>query len=127
MSNQSEFIQERERTFLEAVLPIVFFILTIILVQQIINIVFPIEDSTRIIAKIIIDTALIIIGLALKHKIIAEAILYAGVIRFALVFFQLSGFDPSVRVIVLVIAVAVLLTVGFVKFGKSLSSDPQNK
>ena len=99
------------------------FVMTIILAQQIINVIFPDENSTRIIAKMVIDTALIAIGLGLHHRVVAAAILYAGVVRFILIFFQLQGMDPVVRIIVIIITIIILFIVGFMKFGKNISSN----
>lgn len=98
------------------------FVLTIVFAQQIINLLFPAADSTRVIAKLIIDAALIAIGLGLRRKIVGSAILYAGIVRFVLIFLQLRGMDPTVRVIVIFITLIALLVVGYLKFGKSFSS-----
>lgn len=120
--NKMEISQNKERSFLEAVTPYLFLILTIILAQQIINIFFVEENTTRVIAKLILDTMLIAVGLGISHKLVGEAILYAGLIRFVLIFFQLQGMDPVMRVVALIFTVLVLFVVGFIKFGKSLQN-----
>ena len=117
-----EMTQNKEKSFLEAVTPYIFLVLTIILAQQITNIFFVEENTTRVVAKLIIDTMLIVVGLGITHKVVGEAILYAGLIRFVFIFFQLQGMDPVMRVVALAAAVIALLVVGFVKFGKSLQN-----
>lgn len=99
------------------------FVLTIVLAQQIINVIFPEENSVRVIAKMVIDTALIAVGLGIHHRVVGAAILYAGVIRYILIFFQLQGMDPTIRIVVIIITIIILFTVGFMKFGKNLSSE----
>jgi len=99
------------------------FVMTIILAQQITNVIFPDENSVRVIAKMVIDTALIAIGLGVHHRVVGAAILYAGVVRSILIFFQLQGMDPSVRIIVIIITIIILFTVGYMKFGKNLTSQ----
>jgi hypothetical protein len=94
-------------------------LLTLVLAQQIVDLLFPDETSVRIIGKMVLDTALIATGLGLRHKIVANAILFAGIARFIFVFFQLKGMDPTIRVIVIIIILIVLFAAGFVKFGKS--------
>lgn len=101
------------------------FVMTIILAQQITNVIFPDENSVRVIAKMVIDIALIAIGLGVHHRVVGAAILYAGVVRFILIFFQLQGMDPSVRIIVIIITIIILFTVGYMKFGKNLTSQPK--
>lgn len=111
----------------QVMLGILLFGLTILLAQQITNVLFPDEDSIRVIAKLVIDTALIVIGLGIHKKIVGSAILYAGIIRFILIFFQLQGMDAVLRVVVILITIIVIFTVGFIKFGKSLSTHTPTK
>jgi hypothetical protein len=106
-------------------LGVLLFGLTILLAQQITNVLFPDEDSVRTIAKLVIDTALVAIGLGISKKVVGSAILYAGLVRFILIFFQLQGMDPALRVVVILITIVILFTVGFIKFGKNLSNHPQ--
>lgn len=109
----------------QVMLGLLLFGITILLAQQITNILFPDEGSIRTIAKLVIDTALIAIGLGVTKKIVGTAILYAGFVRFILIFFQLQGMDPTLRVVVILITIAVIFTVGFIKFGKNLSNQPK--
>ena len=102
------------------------FVVTIIFAQQITNVIFPDENSIRVIAKMVIDTALIAIGLGIHHRVVGAAILYAGVVRFILIFFQLQGMDPSVRIIVIIITIIILFAVGYMKFGKNLTSQQRS-
>lgn len=106
-------------------LGIALFVMTIIFAQQIINVMFSDENSIRVIAKLIIDTSLIVIGLGVHHRIVGNVILYAGIVRFFFVFFQLSGMDPTLRVVVIIMVLLVLFVVGFIKFGKNLTSHPK--
>lgn len=118
---------EKQLSTSQVMLGILLFGLTILLAQQITNILFPDEDSIRVIAKLVIDTALIVIGLGIHKRVVGSAILYAGIVRFILIFFQLQGMDPVLRVVVILITIVVIFTVGFMKFGKNLSSHPQTK
>lgn len=109
----------------QIMLGLVLFGITILLAQQITNVLFPDQGTIRTIAKMVIDTALIAIGLGVHKRVVGTAILYAGFIRFILIFFQLKGMDPTLRVVVILITIIVIFTVGFIKFGKSLSNHPQ--
>jgi hypothetical protein len=112
--------QENNLANLIVSLKLALFILTIVLAQQIINCFFPDEDSPRVIAKMVIDTSLVVIGLGVHHPIVGQAILYAGIARFLLIFFQLQGMDPALRLGVIVVILVALFAVGYMKFGKKL-------
>lgn len=115
-------VQKDSRSGSATWLGIAIFILTIVLAQELTNTIFPIETPTRVIAKLVLDTALIAIGLGMHHRVVGNAILYAGIIRFIFIFFQLKGMDPTIRVVVLIITILILFVVGFLKFGRNLAS-----
>lgn len=100
-------------------------VLTIILAQQIVDTLFPSQGLAYTLGKMVVDLALVIIGLTIHKKTIGSALLIAGVIRFALIFTQLSGMDPLVRTLAIVVVVAVLFVIGFKKFGNKISNQPQ--
>ena len=101
-------------------------IMTIIFVQQLLNVLFPEEGSIRVIAKLVADTALIGLGLGLKRKAVAYSILFAGIIRFLLIFFQLQGMNPILRVVAIFVTVIIIFIVGIVKFGRNISHQQVN-
>ena len=119
--------EKKEKSGMYYVVVALFFFVTIILAQQILDMFFREENTARVAAKIIIDAFIVAFGLGFKHKIISNIILYAGLVRFILVLFQLQGMDPLLRVIVLSVTVVVILAVGVIKFGKNPSAQINQK
>ena len=107
----------------QIILGIALCVMTIVFFQQIMNIMFPESGTPRIVAKLVIDTALIALGLGLKHKVVGNAILYAGVLRFVFIFFQMQGMEPFLRIIVILFVVIALFVVGVIKFNKNHSKE----
>lgn len=118
-------MNEKSPAKISAPILIALIVLTIILAQQIIDTLFPMQGIAYTLGKITVDLALVVLGLTIKKKTIGSALLFAGVIRFVLVFTQLSGMDAKVRALAIVAVVVVLFVVGYIKFGNKLGDQAQ--
>jgi len=101
-------------------------VLTIAVAEEVVDLFFLQNGPTKVIAKLVIDTALVSSGLLIHHKVVGKALLYAGLVRFVIIFFQMQGMDPTLRFFAILVIVIGLLYVGAKKFGKDDSKKNQS-
>lgn len=109
---------------------IVLCLFTILVAEEVINLFFPEVSgglTSRVLGKLVLDTALVTSGFAIKKHIVGKALLFAGLARYVLIFFHLQGVEPVARTATLLVVTIVILAAGIITFGKSDEADKSKR
>ncbi|MDO8513204.1 MAG: hypothetical protein Q7S37_01770 [bacterium] len=113
-------------TATRTLISIAIYILTIIVLQQIINAFFPDDSLTRKFAELILDTMLIIVSLVVKNTVVGYTLLAAGFTRYLFIFFQSwDGGSATAKPAIFGFVVLVLIIVAVIKFGHLSEQHPK--